>query len=238
MNIELLNKINEEVQAGRYGVLCTVTGESGSTPRSRGASMWVRPDGSIAGTIGGGLIEYEAIQEALRLMNSGEPSRTWHKNLTERDGMACGGSADVYMETIGRCDELVIFGGGQSGCEAALELVLQGKHPTIVEYAVDLVAAANVPLPNASYLREALVFHKVPIYLESTITNIKDGSVTVKGKDGTITEVECDNVVNAIGFLPTPVAKKGKNVHLVGDCIAIGNLRTVIWRAWDVCMKI
>ena len=115
---------------------------------------------------------------------------------------------------------------------------LQGKHPTIVEYAVDLVAAANVPLPNASYLREALVFHKVPIYLESTITNIKDGSVTVKGKDGTITEVECDNVVNAIGFLPTPVAKKGKNVHLVGDCIAIGNLRTVIWRAWDVCMKI
>ena len=135
-------------------------------------------------------------------------------------------------------DKVVIFGGGQSGCEAALELVLQGKHPTVVEYAVDLVAAANVPLPNASYLREALVFHKVPIYLESTITKIGDKSVTIKGKDGTTTEVECDNVVNAIGFVPTPVAKKGKNVHLVGDCIAIGNLRTVIWRAWDVCMKI
>ena len=135
-------------------------------------------------------------------------------------------------------DKVVIFGGGQSGCEAALELVLQGKHPTVVEYAVDLVAAANVPLPNASYLREALVFHKVPIYLESTITKIGDKSVTIKGKDGTTTEVECDNVVNAIGFVPTPVAKKGKNVHLVGDCIAIGNLRTVMWRAWDVCMKI
>ena len=82
------------------------------------------------------------------------------------------------------------------------------------------------------------MFHKVPIYLESTITKIGDKSVTIKGKDGTTTEVECDNVVNAIGFVPTPVAKKGKNVHLVGDCIAIGNLRTVIWRAWDVCMKI
>lgn len=135
-------------------------------------------------------------------------------------------------------DKVIVFGGGQSGCEAALELVLQGKHPTVVEYAVDLVAAANVPLPNASYLREALVFHKVPIYLESTLSEIKDGSVVIKGKDGTVTEVEYDNVVNAIGFLPTPVAKKGKNVHLVGDCIAIGNLRTVIWRAWDVCMKI
>ena len=135
-------------------------------------------------------------------------------------------------------DKVVIFGGGQSGCEAALELVRSGKHPTVVEYAVDLIATPMVPLPNASYLREALVFHKVPIYLESTISEIKDGSVVIKGKDGTVTEVECDNVVNAIGFVPTPVAKPGRNVHLVGDCVHIGNLRTVIWRAWDVCMKI
>ena len=135
-------------------------------------------------------------------------------------------------------DKVVIFGGGQSGCEAALELALEGKHPTVVEYAVDLIATPAVPLPNASYLREALVFHNVPIYLESTITEIKDGSVVIKGKDGTVTEVECDNVVNAIGFVPTPAAKPGRNVHLVGDCVAVGNLRTVIWRAWDVCMKI
>ena len=119
-------------------------------------------------------------------------------------------------------DKVVIFGGGQSGCEAALELVLAGKHPTVVEYAVDLIATPAVPLPNASYLREALVFHKVPLYLESTISEIKDGSVVIKGKDGTVTEVECDNVVNAIGFVPTPVAKKGRNVHLVGDCVSIG----------------
>ena len=135
-------------------------------------------------------------------------------------------------------DKVVIFGGGQSGCEAALELVLEGKHPIVVEYAVDLIATPAVPLPNASYLREALVFHKVPIYLESTISEIKDGSVVIKGKDGSVTEVECDNVVNAIGFVPTPVAKPSRKVHLVGDCVSIGNLRTVIWRAWDVCMKI
>ena len=45
MNIELLNKINEEVQAGKFGVLCTVTSESGSTPRSRGATATF-PSGS------------------------------------------------------------------------------------------------------------------------------------------------------------------------------------------------
>ena len=45
-------------------------------------------------------------------------------------------------------------------------------------------------------------------------------------------------VINGIGFVPAPVGDKGRHVHRVGDCVAIGNLRTVIWRAWDVCMKI
>ena len=78
-------------------------------------------------------------------------------------------------------------------------------------------------------------YHKVPVYLQSTITKIEDGYVMVKGKDGKEFKVECDSVVNGIGFVPTPIAGKG---YKVGDCVAVGNLRTVIWRAWDVCMKI
>ncbi len=166
MNIELLSKINEEVQAGGYGVLCTETGENGSTPRSRGASMWVRPDGSIAGTIGGGLIEYEAIQEALRLMKSGEPSQTWHKSLTERDGMACGGSADVYMEVIGRCDELVIFGGGHVGRAVAELGAFAGFRVTVwderPEFANDehIPWARNIACPIDKIYENGVALHE------------------------------------------------------------------------------
>ena len=136
-------------------------------------------------------------------------------------------------------DKVLFIGGGQSSCEAAYDLVLQGKHPIIVEYAGDLVAAQATCLANTSFLRDAMEYHKVPTYLHSTITAIRDGSVTVKGPDGKTFEVECDNVVNGIGFVPTPVGgKDNKQVFRVGDCVAIGNLRTVIWRAWDVCMKI
>ena len=135
-------------------------------------------------------------------------------------------------------DKVLFFGGGQSSCEAAYDLILQGKHPIIVEYAGDLVAAQATCLANTSFLRDAMEYHKVPTYLHSTITAIRDGSVTVKGPDGKTFEVECDNVVNGIGFVPAPVGEKGRHVHRVGDCVAIGNLRTVIWRAWDVCMKI
>ena len=117
---------------------------------------------------------------------------------------------------------------------------LKGKHPIIVEYAGDLFAAQATCLANTSFLRDAMEYHKVPTYLESTVTEIKDNGVTVKNvKTGETFFVECDDVVNGIGFVPTPVGgKDNKQVFRVGDCVAIGNLRTVIWRAWDVCMKI
>ena len=80
-------------------------------------------------------------------------------------------------------------------------------------------------------------YHKVPVYLHSTITEIADGYCVIKTPDETF-KVECDAVINGIGFVPAPVGEKAAHVHRVGDCVAIGNLRTVIWRAWDVCMRI
>ena len=145
-------------------------------------------------------------------------------------------------------DKVLFIGGGQSSCEAAYDLLLNyGKHPIIVEYANDLVAAQATCLANTSYLRDAMEYHKVPVYLHSTVTEISDKGCTVKNvQTGETFFVECDNVVNGIGFVPTPVGGrtasrkvKGKEtIFRVGDCVAIGNLRTVIWRAWDVCMKI
>ena len=135
-------------------------------------------------------------------------------------------------------DKVMFFGGGQSACEAAYEMILQGKHPMIVEYARDLVPAQNVCLANASFLRDMMEYKNVPVYLESTITEIGDGYVIVRHKDGSVEKIECDDVVNGIGFVPTPIGEKKRNVHRVGDCVAIGNLRTAIWRSWDVCMKI
>jgi len=139
-------------------------------------------------------------------------------------------------------DTVLFIGGGQSSCEAAYDLILHGKKPIIVEYANDLIAAQATCLSNTSFLRDEMEFHKVPVYLNSTVSEIGDGYVVVKSKDGKRSfRVECDTVVNGVGFDPTPLGgkdNKDKQIHRVGDCVAIGNLRTVIWRAWDVCMKI
>ena len=135
-------------------------------------------------------------------------------------------------------DKVVFFGGGQSSCEAAYELVLQGKHPVIVEVANDLITAKGTCLANSSFLRDMLRFKEVPIYLEHSISEIGDGYVMVKPNGGEAFKVECDAVVNGIGFVPKAFNASGSHIHKVGTCVSWGNLRNVVWSAWDVCMKI
>ncbi len=132
---------------------------------------------------------------------------------------------------------VVVIGGGLTGCEVAYDLHLKGQKPVIVEARNDLMAVPGICLANSSYLRDYFAWKKVPVYLESTVTEIKDKSVVIKTKDGEET-VKADSVILAIGYNPNPLAKKGKNLHVVGDANKVGNLRTVIWGVWDVCKKI
>jgi len=133
---------------------------------------------------------------------------------------------------------VVIIGGGLTGCEIAYELYLQGKKPTIVEMQDDLITTPGVCLANTSFLRDFFNANKVPVHLETKLNEIHEDGVTVTGKDGQQFKIDADNVILSMGYKPAPLAEKGKKMHLVGDCSAVGNLRTVIWQAWDVCMKL
>ena len=57
-------------------------------------------------------------------------------------------------------------------------------------------------------------------------------------KDGNRTTIETDKVIYSIGYTPNDQFKNSKKVHFIGDCYSVGNLRTVIWRAHDICLKI
>ena len=78
----------------------------------------------------------------------------------------------------------------------------------------------------------------MPVYLETALSEIKDGSVVLKDKEGGEFTVECDSVILSVGYNPAPVAKKSRHVHVIGDAKSVGNLRTVRWGAWDVVMKL
>ncbi len=135
-------------------------------------------------------------------------------------------------------ENVVVIGGGLTGCEIAYDLYLKGKKPTVVEMQDDLITAKGVCLANTSYLRDFFKTNKVPTHLETSLSEIGDGFVVLKDKEGKEFKVECDSVVLSVGYNPAPVAKKSGKVHVIGDAKSVGNLRTVIWGAWDVCMKI
>lgn len=133
---------------------------------------------------------------------------------------------------------VAVIGGGLTGCEIAYELALQGKEPVIIEMKNDLVAQKGVCLANSSYLREWFALHGVPIHLETTLTAVQEDRVLCQDKDGKTVEILCDSVISSVGYVPKPLAGKGRNIRLVGDCKQVGNVKTVIWNAYEAAMKI
>ena len=135
-------------------------------------------------------------------------------------------------------DNVVIVGGGLTGCEIAYEIFLKGKKPTIVEMKNDLIAVTGVCLANSSYLRDFFALNNVPVHLETTLSEVLEDGVMVTGKDGASTKIDADDVILSVGYKPAPMTSSGKRVHVVGDANTVGNLRTVVWNAWDVAMKL
>ena len=142
---------------------------------------------------------------------------------------------------LGKADvgeNVTIIGGGLTGCEIAYELYLQGKKPTIVGMMDDLVVTPGVCLANTSFLRDFFKANKVSVHLETKLSEIRDGNVLVSDKNGVTYEIPSDSVILSVGYKSAPLAQKAKHVHVIGDADKVGNLRTVIWQAWDVCMKL
>ena len=135
-------------------------------------------------------------------------------------------------------ENVVIIGGGLTGCEIAYQLALDGKKPVIVEAKNDLMAMRGLCLANSSFLRDYFKHNNIPVYLESYVSQIGKNYVIITKKDGSQKKVKADTVIVSVGYNPAPLAKTSKHVHIVGDALKVGNLRTVVWRAWDVADKL
>ncbi len=135
-------------------------------------------------------------------------------------------------------ENVAIIGGGLTGCEIAYDLFLQGKKPTIIEMQDDLIAAKGICLANTSFLRDCFKTNNVPVYLETSVCEILKDGVIVKDKNGKQFKISADSVIMSVGYNPAPIAKKSGKVHIIGDADTVGNLRTVIWGAWDTAMKL
>lgn len=95
-------------------VQVTLVDVLGSSPQNTGSKMLVTKEGLLSGTIGGGKVEFKAINEAKALLEN-EHSKTafveW--NLKKDVGMSCGGIVRIYFEAYhSKTWKIAIFGAG------------------------------------------------------------------------------------------------------------------------------
>src|SRR5436190_338754 len=102
---EVLTDLTRALDEGRECVYCAVVETRGSTPQKAGAAMLVFPDGGQSGTLGGGCVEAEVKQRALRQLGEGggEPgvlTFNLDDNYGWDDGLICGGRMTILADPL------------------------------------------------------------------------------------------------------------------------------------------
>lgn len=145
--IDLFKKISEYQEQGKSLVLVTVVEKGGMAPSDVGKKLLYVESGEFFGTVGGGLIEYTAIETCKDVLLK-RKSRTQKYVLSDKVDevkdavllkMACGGDATLYYEYIGPVEHVYLFGGGH--CNKALATLLLDLNfdVTIIDNRLDVL---------------------------------------------------------------------------------------------------
>ena len=103
MKKEIFLQVDELLGAGKRMVLAVIIRRAGSAPRAVGSQCIILEDGSLLGTIGGGLLEHRVLERAKDVFRQGE-SVVLPLYLTGKDvaasEMICGGNVEVYLDPL------------------------------------------------------------------------------------------------------------------------------------------
>lgn len=95
----------QALKEGQSLIMINIIRASGSVPRSEGARLFVLSGGQNFGTVGGGLVEYQAIEKAKEKLAQGD-TRAFTEDfvMNNKDaaelGMVCGGRITLYYQTF------------------------------------------------------------------------------------------------------------------------------------------
>jgi len=113
---DLLDRIAAYRAAGTPFVIATVIASRGSTPRKAGAKMLVGADGTLHGTVGGGMVEHKVVERARALLAEPAVERfEWDLASEDAGGMVCGGRMEFLLEPFQVRPAVFVFGAGHVG---------------------------------------------------------------------------------------------------------------------------
>ena len=111
LSSEMLKALTRKRRTGK--VLATIVHRRGSAPRKVGTKMMIFPEGKTMGTIGGGCMEAEVIQQALGMLRTGKAGiQIYPVNMTsetaEEEGMVCAGQHRCAVGGFMTCPQMRI----------------------------------------------------------------------------------------------------------------------------------
>ena len=131
-----------------------VTRSRGSTPREAGATMFVSAE-ITQGTIGGGQLEYMAIDRARQMLARGEDAAIMDVPLGPEIGQCCGGRVELSLDRITALPrapdhpQVLIFGAGHVGRALARALRLLPLRPILIDQRAGGGLPAGFEAPDA-----------------------------------------------------------------------------------------
>jgi xanthine dehydrogenase accessory factor len=107
---EVLGAALSWLEAGESVILATVVSTWGSSPRRPGALMAIRSDGRFVGSVSGGCVEDDLVQQLLRGELDFDLPRIQEygvtREATQRVGLPCGGRLSLVIERIDAAPQL------------------------------------------------------------------------------------------------------------------------------------
>ncbi len=126
----------------------SVASAKGSTPRETGAEMFVTRL-QCHGTIGGGQLEYMAIDRARRMLSMGEHHAEMDIPLGPEIGQCCGGRVKLALDEVAELPpaparpNVMIFGAGHVGRALGRALSLLPVAPLLLDQRIEELALAH-----------------------------------------------------------------------------------------------
>jgi len=113
--MEFYRQVLKAKKENKAYAIATVVKTEGNTPRSAGAKMLVFADGSIVGSVGGGIVEKQTVADCLKAIQSGVDSLKTYSAISQeiaQKGMVCGNNMTIFIEPGERLPYLYLCGCG------------------------------------------------------------------------------------------------------------------------------
>lgn len=141
-------------------------------------------------------------------------------------------------EQVGQ--RVAVIGGGQVGCETAIHYGTMGRTVTVLEMQNKLAPDA---MRTYQEELEGQVNDHCTAILGATVTEITPAGVSYRDASGAVHTVPADTVLLAVGMRARSQQAEtfracAEEFRKIGDCVKVGNVKTVTRAAFDAAMTI